>query len=473
MIGVSNPKSIKYITKAQAEKEFVPKKDFDTSIIDDILNSINTLNNEVVDINTDITTINSDITTINSNVSNNTTNIQNNSNDISNLSSEVNTNTTNITTNTTDISDLKTRMTTAEGNISTNTNNISTNTTDISNLKTRMTAAENNINTNTTNISTKESKTSHNTDIQNLRNQINNLNLGSPFEGYYYSIYPGMNTRCMVEYNYNKGKMMYANDGSGNWKAALNDVYGTYMDMSIKDLILPGNVKQISSSGTITAYVSDITYVIDSTTERYREVMPNLTTITTEPNVYKISFELSAAPNLRYFNLLEGLQEIYLSGTLSTMTLISLRIPASVHVCELRNIKFQDLIFESGYDYPNGLKLTYYMCHVRNKLSCKRYLTSETSINAESTDIWAPNVLECLSDFVIKLSNNNSLGKAVVGSETMNTYKTTLFLYYNENLDIPGQTYPRLTFKAIYNYTYKAKSAFNNFLYSSNWYPNA
>ena len=35
-----------------------------------------------------------------------------------------------------------------------------------------------------------------------------------------------------------------------------------------------------------------------------------------------------------------------------------------------------------------------------------------------------------------------------------------------------GITWPGLTFKAIYNYTYKNKSAFNNFLYTSNLYPN-
>ena len=38
----------------------------------------------------------------------------------------------------------------------------------------------------------------------------------------------------------------------------------------------------------------------------------NLTSITTEAGVYELDFKLSAAPSLRYFNLLEGLQEIYI-----------------------------------------------------------------------------------------------------------------------------------------------------------------
>ena len=55
----------------------------------------------------------------------------------------------------------------------------------------------------------------------------------------------------------------------------------------------------------------------------------------------------------------------------------------------------------------------------------------------------------------------------------MNTTKTTLLLYYSLILDAPGTTWPGITFKSIFNYTYKSKSAFTNILYSSNWYPNA
>ena len=82
------------------------------------------------------------------------------------------------------------------------------------------------------------------------------------------------------------------------------------------------------------------------------------------------------------------------------------------------------------------------MCTVNNKLTCKRSLTSSTSINASSSDIWAPNVLECNFDFLLKLSNSNSLGYATIGSTTMNLEKTTLNLYYNTSIDIPGISTP-------------------------------
>ena len=154
--------------------------------------------------------------------------------------------------------------------------------------------------------------------------------------------------------------------------------------------------------------------------------------------------------------------------------IIGLTIPSSVIECELKNINFRDLTFESGdNDYLNGLKLTYTNCQVRNKLTCKRDLKSTTSINANNSNIWAPNVLECTGSFLYYLSNSDSLGCAVIGSNTMNTTKTTLLLYYSSILDTSGTTWPGITFKSIFNYTYKSKSAFTNILYSSNWYLNA
>ena len=111
------------------------------------------------------------------------------------------------------------------------------------------------------------------------------------------------------------------------------------------------------------------------------------------------------------------------------------------------------------------------MCSVNHKLSCRRSLTSTSSIDASSNSIWAPNILECDDSILYKLTNSNSLGCAVIGSNTMNLEKTTLLLYYGINFDAAGVTFPSLSFKAIFNYTYKSKVYFN-FLNTSNWIPN-
>ena len=139
----------------------------------------------------------------------------------------------------------------------------------------------------------------------------------------------------------------------------------------------------------------------------------------------------------------------------------------------MRNSHFHDLIFTPRSASSNpALKLTYYMNSVNHKLSCRRSLTSTSSINSNSSSIWAPNVLECDDNILYFLSNSNALGCAVIGSNTMNLSKTTLFLYYGVNFDTYGITFPSLSFKAIFNYTHKNKSAFT-FLNTSNWIPNA
>ena len=94
---------------------------------------------------------------------------------------------------------------------------------------------------------------------------------------------------------------------------------------------------------TYSIIINNLVYNIDAT-DSSRKQMNNLTTITTLPDVYKINFTLSSTPNLKYFNLFEGLQEIRLESSLSNLP-ISLTIPSSVNQCELRNIKFKDLIF--------------------------------------------------------------------------------------------------------------------------------
>ena len=457
MIGVSNSKITKYITKIEAESEFVPKTDFDSSIIENILNSINILNNEVVDINTDITNINTEINTTNSNVSTNTINIENNSNDISDLSLQVNQNTTNISTNTNNISGLKTRMTTAEGNIQNNTRNISVIQTNVSTLSSTLNIIEGDVRTNTTNINT------NTTEINNIKNQISSIPI-NPYEGLYTSIYAGIADRCMTQYNYNKGKMMYSKDSNNNWRAMINDVYGAYMDMSIKDLILPGIVKQISSSGTITDYVSNITYIIDSTTVQHRAVMPNLTTITTEANVYNISFDLAGAPNLRYFNLMEGLQMLKLSyPSFNENNKINLKVPSSVIECELTNITFTNLIIEDG---PQDLKLTYKANHILGKFVCNRILTNTSSftmtISGVTPAVKPPLILET-NISLLKLLRSDYLGyceQYIIGGDTIAYSLTTYTTLILNGKDIDYANKPSLP------YTLKFRRIYNNTMFN-------
>ena len=170
---------------------------------------------------------------------------------------------------------------------------------------------------------------------------------------------------------------------------------------------------------------------------------------------------------------MQGLQELRLNNSGINSDFVSLTIPSSVIDCELRRIRFRDLTFENEYTNSTGLKLNYYYCEVQHKLTIRRELNNSSSVTAHSNILHAPNVLECNFDFLHLLTNSDSLGCIVIGSTAMNLETTTLKLYYNATIDSPGITWPGLTFKAIYNYTYKSKSAFNNFLYTSNWYPNA
>ena len=169
---------------------------------------------------------------------------------------------------------------------------------------------------------------------------------------------------------------------------------------------------------------------------------------------------------------MQGLQVLRLYNASINSDFICLTIPSSVVECELSRIRFRDLTFENEYTNSTGLKLKYYYCEVQNKLTIRRELESISSIEASSSVLRAPNVLECNFDFLHELTNSDSLGCIVIGSTRMILETTTLLLYYSSLIDTSGITWPGLTFKAIYNYTYKAKSAFNNFLYTSNWYPN-
>ena len=88
-------------------------------------------------------------------------------------------------------------------------------------------------------------------------------------------------------------------------------------------------------------------------------------------------------------------------------------------------------------------------------MTIRRELESTSSIEASSSVLGAPNVLECNFDFLHELTNSDSLGCIVIGSTRMNLETTTLLLYYSSSIDAAGMTWPALTFKAINNYTYK------------------
>ena len=460
MIGVSNPKTTKYLTKTEAANEYVPKTDFDPSVIDGILNSINTLNNEVIDINTDITNINSDITTINSNVSTNTTNIQNNSNDISNLSSEVNTNTTNISTNTTDITNLKSRVSTCETNISTNTTNISTNTTDITNLKSRISTCETNISTNTTNISnnttditnlksrvsTCETNISTNTtNISNNTTEINNIK-NNLYDGLYRCVYGNSSSRAGIEYNYGLGKIIYWwSNGDGMYITAINNNDENFhLNDNIETIVLPGTINQLNSDGSVRSVITQLYYGIDEITDNKRKELRYLTTITVLPDVYSINFNLNAAPAVMNLNLFEGLQELTLHGYettgVDTTKNINLIIPASVKKCKLEEIRFGDLIF-NGCDrgntddqQPIKLKLQCDNVCVENNFKCLRRLTSsgDSYWIFTNNSLPAPKIVEISTESFDALFYNTTVnfGSGQGGH-------TTLILHENWNSGTP------------------------------------
>ena len=71
--------------------------------------------------------------------------------------------------------------------------------------------------------------------------------------------------------------------------------------------------------------------------------MNSLKTLTTEPNVRRLEIDITAVPNLRYFNLIEGLQEIKITNTGNYP--INLIIPSSITRFELVDAQFNNLTF--------------------------------------------------------------------------------------------------------------------------------
>jgi hypothetical protein len=253
----------------------------------------------------------------------------------------------------------------------------------------------------------------------------------------------------------------YAN---GHLQAAINDIASSLMSMTIKELTLPGHIKKINSSGGIVECYTDILYYINQVAENSRGSMTNLTTITTEPGVYEIDFNLTATPSLEYFNLMEGLQVLKLSYNSFTRNVngMVLKVPSSVVECELKCICFSSLIIDDG---PVDLKLTYIANQITGKFICNRTLTNTSSFTMwedSETIIFVrpPPILETNISLLKLLHSNNDLGyfddfniEQQNIEYNISTYTTLIF---NEK-DINYANIPSLPntlkFKRIYNNT--------------------
>ena len=203
--------------------------------------------------------------------------------------------------------------------------------------------------------------------------------------------------------------------------------------------------------------------------------MNNLRTITTEPDVRRLNIDITAAPNLRYFNLMEGLETLIIEGTMTSVVpnypdsskLINLRIPASVKTCSFKNALFGEVIFEGYTTRESGteLALTLNQCWICDKLYLVREVSGLHIYNQSS--VVAPRILET-SFSLLKYMNNDSLGNRASEGLTF----TTLILYEpNINSDSQSNMSNTLTFKRIFNYTYHNNNPYGNYpkLVAESW----
>ena len=315
------------------------------------------------------------------------------------------------------------------------------------------------INENITNISTNASSIVRNTtEINNIKNQLSGIPI-NPYEGLYSYVYNG--NKPIINYNYNFGYLLYWKGNNNKQFCAIND--NEHLNQNVTDIILPGHVKKLNSDGTINEIVNNIYYTIDAPSETgdIRQSLPNLTNITTEPSVIQIQCNLSGAPNLRYFNLFEGLQILKLSyPSFNENNKINLKVPSSVIECELTNITFTNLIIEDG---PQDLKLTYKANHILGKFVCNRILTNTSwfnmTVGGVTPAVKPPLILET-NISLLKLLYSNDLGyyeQPIIGGDSivysLTTYTTLIF---NEK-DINYANIPSLPntlkFRRIYNNT--------------------
>lgn len=354
--------------------------------------------------------------------------------DIANLISQINLK-ENITDHDTDINNINTALNTKESKTDHDTDMTNINTA-LNNKVSSSTYAQGMTNVNTE-LALKESITAHNADITQLSNAINNLQTNL-FQG---DQKPALknNVRPGVILNYNLGGILFWDeDGHG---ASLNNIDGEFtLNPNITSLTLPTNIKSPNGQTNI----GELIYKIDGPTNT-RQRLPNLKSISVPTGVKKINFDLSATPNLKYFNLMEGLEELILSSP-SLITIPSLKIPSSVYICSLTNCAFYNLEFEGGANNTAELQLTITNCPITNKIICERELT----INSSITNDFIARIGRKLNYLIVDYSFLARI--TPVSGEVMVSYNSTLFL---TGVQLGSEAYPsfhlKIHFKVIHN----------------------
>ena len=247
------------------------------------------------------------------------------------------------------------------------------------------------------------------TEIENLTTRMDTaeenitaLKNKTLYEGLFAPVYNG--ATALINYNYNKGYIKYWKQNDV-WMAAINDSKssGIQINDDIEDIIIPNNVKRLNEDGTVAEYVKNINYQIN--TGNYRKVLNSLKNLTTMPDVYSLDINLSKAPSLRYFNLMEGLQKFSLIGdyntdyvdpdfepessdpelakyeianhnadiiyhrALYTRYKINLTLPSSLTYCKIEKCILNDVIFEGRSLYSFDKEWSELSSEIKSKLS--------------------------------------------------------------------------------------------------------
>lgn len=341
------------------------------------------------------------------------------------------------------LTNLSSRVSTNESDISTINENITTLDTSVSNISSRVSTAE--------------------SDIDELQAAISGLS-SIEYEGMYKYVTDSISGHYGVMLNFKQGGMLYWNDNRSG--AVLNNVDNQFtLNSNIQSLTLPGYYKSSDGQNVYT----NLIYYIDapsSSSTNPRKTLNNLKSITTEPGVLKIDFNLSAAPSLRYFNLMEGLEEINIIGTKPNSStsrpdlpnIINLRIPSSVKKCTLKDLFLGDLIFEGYTISYNGvatldeLDLSLNNVWVCDTLYCVREIKTLSTSNMSYC--MAPRILQCSFGF---LQNITSTSLGTLDGEGI----TTTTLYLHQPLEDITSLTNTLHFKRIINETKRASSVYS------------
>ena len=222
-----------------------------------------------------------------------------------------------------------------------------------------------------------------------------------------------------------------------------------YLANNITDVVLPGRIKKLNSDGTLDQIIVNICYTIDNETDPDRSSLLYLRSITTMADVYSLNCYLPSAPELRYFNLMEGLQILKLTGNGPVgdyMKNINLIVPSSVKICQFEEIRFGQLIF-NGCDRGNTadsqpIQLRCDNVCVQDKLVCLRRLTDQNDSHWRYTNnsISATNIIETSTEALGSLFYNYT--PVSFGNDQASN--TTLILHCIWNTGVPSMSVHRL-----------------------------